>query len=131
MNSIDMVSRRCNLKFLGVREPARDNYRANADVVVDVLNECSSSRTWHHSDIERAHRIGARRQRSDQPRPLIVEFHRWSDRMEILTDRTLTDLLRRESIRVTSDLTTRQKSDIQFYHQQGKTRLFQKRQIAG
>ena len=52
MNSIDMVSRRCNLKFLGVREPARDNYRANADVVVDVLNECCSSRTWHHSDIE-------------------------------------------------------------------------------
>ena len=131
LNSIDMISRRCNLKFLGVREPTRDNYRANADVVVDVLNECSSSRTWHHSDIERAHRIGARRQRSDQQRPLIVEFHRWSDRMEILTDRTLTDLLRRESIRVTSDLTTRQKSDIQFYHQQGKTRLFQKRQIAG
>ena len=45
LNSIDMVSRRCNLKFLGVREPTRDNYRANADVVVDVLNECSSSRT--------------------------------------------------------------------------------------
>ena len=69
LNSINMVSRRCNLKFLGVREPTRDNYRANADVIVDVLNECSSSRTWHHSDIERVHRIGALRQRSDQPRP--------------------------------------------------------------
>ena len=34
MNSIDMVSRRCNLKFLGVREPTRDNYRANADMIV-------------------------------------------------------------------------------------------------
>ena len=45
LNSIDTVSRRCSLKFLGVREPTRDNYRANADVVVDVLNECSSSRT--------------------------------------------------------------------------------------
>ena len=61
LNSIDMVSRRCNLKFLGVREPTRDNYGENTDVVVDVLNECSSSRTWHHSDIERAHRIGAHR----------------------------------------------------------------------
>ena len=69
LNSVDMVSRRCNLKFLGVREPTRDNYRANADMIVDVLNECSSSRTWHHSDIERVHRIGALRQRSDQPRP--------------------------------------------------------------
>ena len=31
LNSIDMISRRCNLKFLGVREPTRDNYRANAE----------------------------------------------------------------------------------------------------
>ena len=124
LNSIDMISRRCNLKFLGVREPTRDKYRANTDVVVDVLNECCSSRTWHHSDIERAHRIGAHRQRSDQPRPLIVEFHRWSDRMEILTDGALRDLLRREGIRVTSDLSTRQRSEIQFYHQQGKLAYF-------
>ena len=93
---------RCSLKYLGVKEPTRDNYRANADVIVDVLNECSSSRTWHHSDIERVHRIGARRQRSDQPQPLIVEFHRWSDRMEILTDRALRDLLRREGHTVKS-----------------------------
>ena len=120
LSSIAMISSRCTLKFLGVREPTRDNYRANADVVVDVLNEYSFSRTWHHSDIKRAHRIGARRQRSDQPRPLIVEFHRWSDRMEILTDRALRDLLRGEGIRVTSNLTTRQRSEIQFYHQQGK-----------
>ena len=34
LNSVDMVSRRCNLKFLGVREPTRDNYRANADMIV-------------------------------------------------------------------------------------------------
>ena len=78
LNSLDVDSRRCNLKFLGVRKPTRDN--------VDALNECSSSRTWEHSDIQRTHRIGARRQGSDQPRPLVVEFHRWSDRIEILTD---------------------------------------------
>ena len=105
LNSTDMVSRIYSLKFFGVREPTRDNYRAHADVIVIVLNECSSSRTWHHSDIERAHRVGARRQRIDQPRPLIVEFHGWSDRMEILTDRTLRDLLRREGIRVTDHST--------------------------
>ena len=57
-NSLDLDSRRCNLKFLRVREPTRDNYRANyrdnyrdnhrasANVIVDALNECSSSRTW-------------------------------------------------------------------------------------
>ena len=40
--------------------------------------------------------------------------------MEILTDKTLRDLLRREGISVTSDLTTRHRSEIQFYHQEGK-----------
>ena len=54
LNSIDVVSWRYNLKFLGVREPTRHDYIANADVIVGVLNECSSSRTWHHSDIERS-----------------------------------------------------------------------------
>ena len=60
LSSLDVDSRRCNLKFLGVREPTRDNYRANVNVIVDALNdECSSSRTWEHSDIQTAHRIGA------------------------------------------------------------------------
>ena len=112
LNSLDVDSRRCNLKFLGVREPTRDNYRANVNEIVDALNECHSSRTWEHSDIQRAHRIGARRQGSDQPRPLVVEFHRWSDRIEILTDGALRDLLRQEAIRVTSYLTTRQRNEI-------------------
>ena len=55
---------------------------------------------------------------------LIVEFHRWSDRMEILTDGAVRDLIRRERIRVTSDLTTRQRNEIQYYQQQGKLAYF-------
>ena len=51
LNSLDVDSWRCDLKFLGVREQTRDNYRANVNVIVDALNECSSSRTWEHSDI--------------------------------------------------------------------------------
>ena len=57
LNSLDVDSWRCSLKFPGVREPTRDNYRANVNVIVDALNECSSSRNWEHSDIQRAHLI--------------------------------------------------------------------------
>ena len=57
LNSLDVDSWRCDLKFLGVREPTRDNDRANVNVIVDALNECSSSRNWEHSDIQRAHLI--------------------------------------------------------------------------
>ena len=44
--------------------------------------------------------------------------------MEILTDGALGDLLRQEGIRVASDLTTRQRNEIQFYNQQGKLAYF-------
>ena len=36
LNSLDVDSRRCSLKFLGVREPTRDNYRANVNVIADA-----------------------------------------------------------------------------------------------
>ena len=80
LDSLERLSKHCNLKFLGVTEGLRENYRTSIERIVDILNECSSSRTWNKSDIETAHRIGDRRQRSDQPRPLIVTFHRWSDK---------------------------------------------------
>ena len=87
---------------------------------MDILNECSSSRTWDKSDIETAYRIGDRRQRSGQPSPMIVTFHRWSDKMEILNDTSSRDLLRLEGIKVSSELTTRQRDEVQQYRQQGK-----------
>ena len=120
LNSLEMISRRCNLKFLGVTEMVPENYKTTVQRIIDILNECASSRTWTESDIERAHRIGDRRHRSDQPRPLIVRFHRWSDKMEILNDTIFRDLLRREGIRVSSDLTTRQREEVQHYRRQGK-----------
>ena len=120
LDSLERLSKHCNLKFLGVTEGLRENYRTSIERIVDILNECSSSRTWDKSDIETAHRIGDRRQRSDQPRPLIVTFHRWSDKMEILSDTSSRDLLRREGIRVSSELTTRQRDEVQRYRRQGK-----------
>ena len=120
LDSLERLSKHCNLKFLGVTEGLRENYRTSIERIVDILNDCSSSRTWDKSEIETTYRIGDRRQQSDQPRPLIVTFHRWSDKMEILNDTSSRDLLRREGIRVSSELTTRQRDEVQRYRRQGK-----------
>ena len=78
LDSVETISKQSNLKFLGVTEREKENFRACAEQIVDILNECSSSRTRKKS--ETAYRMGDRRRRSDQSRPLIVRYRRWSDR---------------------------------------------------
>ena len=116
-----METKRNNLKFIGIREPRRgDSYTSVEQQVVDVLNEFSTSPCWHLADVNRAFRVGVRQERSDQPRPLIIQFYRWKDKMAILNDRNLRDKLRRAGIKVTSDLTSRQRDTLDFYRSQGK-----------
>ena len=124
LDSLEAISKQCNLKFLGVPERGRESYRTCVERIVDILNEYSSSRTWKNSDIETAYRIGDRRKRSDQPRPLIVTFHGWSDKMEVFDNTVARDLLRRDGIRVSSELTTRQRDEVRHYRRQGKVAFY-------
>ena len=105
----------------------RENYRTSVEQTVDNLNECSSSRAWKNSDIETAYRTGDRRRRSDRPRPVIVRFHRWCDKMEVFNDTVARDLLGRDGIRVASELTTHQRDEVGHYRRQGKVALLQER----
>ena len=121
IDSTEMETKRSNLKFIGIREPRRgDSYTSVEQQIVDVLNEFSTSPCWHLADVNRAFRVGAPQQRSDQSRSLIVQFYRWKDKMAILNDRNLRDKLRRAGIKVTSDLTSRQRDTLDFYRSQGK-----------
>ena len=124
LDTLEAISKQCNSKFLGVTERGRESYRTCVERIVDILNECSSSRTWKNSDIETAYQIGDRRRRSDQPRPLIVRFQRWSDKKEVSYDTVARDLLRRDGIRVSSELTTRQRDEVRHYRRQGKVAYY-------
>ena len=121
IDTTEMQAKRTNLKFIGIREPRRgDSYTSVEQQIVDVLSEFSTSPCWYLADINRAFRVGAPQHRSDQPRPLIVQFNRWRDKMVILNDRNLRDKLRRAGIKVTSDLTSRQRDALHLYRSQGK-----------
>ena len=121
IDSTEMEIKRSNLKFIGIREPRRgDSYTSVEQQIDDVLNEFSTSPCWHLADVNRAFRVGAPQQRSDQSRPLIVQFYRWKDKMAILNDRNLRDKLRRAGIKVTSVLTSRQRDTLDFYRSQEK-----------
>ncbi|KAK7474126.1 hypothetical protein BaRGS_00034655, partial [Batillaria attramentaria] len=106
-------SGRNNLKFIGIRESAKQNYTACAQTIVDVLNQHSTRRTWTIDDVERAHRVGPRKGNSQQPRPLIVRFSRWPDKMAVVQGADLKQNLKDSGIKVAADLTKRQRAEIE------------------
>ena len=109
-----MEANRYNLEFFGVRE--LDHYHSTVpEQIIDALNSFCRH-TWVPEDISRAFRLGERWQ-TGEPRPVVVQFHRWIDKMEILGDKRMRGLMRKEDIRVTSDLTTRRRSMVDFYKQ--------------
>ena len=88
MEHQETASRLKNLKFIGIFEPTPGDNRADVDELVATLNYFSSSRTWRHSDIESAHRIGQVHKTSrHRLRQLIVTFSHGDDKLSILRDR--------------------------------------------
>ena len=119
---------RCNLKFFGVPDSPRFN-SSLVDQMVELLNtysvpDHSFGRQWVRDDVERAFRVstGDNRDNRDanRARPVIVRFKNFSDKMEILRDRDMREAMREDNIRVTSDLTSHQRSILQFYKSEGK-----------
>ncbi|KAL8591897.1 hypothetical protein ACOMHN_044393 [Nucella lapillus] len=118
---LDENSRQLNLKFHGVSEGRSGESENDIDELVELLNDCSNSRSWDRRDISGSYCLGTPNRRSgDQPRPLIVTFCRSVDRTSILRDRDLCEQLRRRGVRVGADLTVRQRETIKWYKDQGK-----------
>ena len=78
--SVDLEARgrRNNLIFHGVKEEDREDCMKIVKGL--IKKECKVSA---HVEIERAHRLGSKRQDAEKPRPLIVRFLDFKDKMEV------------------------------------------------
>lgn len=128
METKEREAKRNNLKFFGVQEPPRFRM-STAEQIVEMLNNYSApeftfGRRWSLDDIARAFRIQGSKRYPDEPRPIIVQFLRGDDKMEILRDKDLRDAMREDNIRVTADLTTHQHGLVDFHRKQGKIAFF-------
>ena len=117
---LDAASREKNLKFFGIFEPGPSDGISDVEEVVATLNHFSSTKVWQKCDIERTHRIGQPNRSSHTPRPLIVSFCHADRKLAILRDSHLRDGLRENGIRVSADLTPRQRDQVQQLKNQGK-----------
>lgn len=121
LDMLESRSRRSNVRFFGIAESVGESFQTCADKVVSVLNEFFPCKTWEASDVERAHRTtGSADPATHKPRPLIVRFHRWADKMRLFQDSDARAALRMAGIRFSSDLTKRQVAALKEVRADGK-----------
>jgi hypothetical protein len=128
IDRLEEFSRRDNLRMFGIGSVIgneRENYDDCCAAVCNVLNHVDGlNREWTERDIVRAHRVG--QARSGQPRPMIVKFSQWKDKMRLITDKPLRGKLEREGVRVANDLTRRQAGMVAEAKREGKAAYFVK-----
>jgi hypothetical protein len=128
MDRLEEFSRRDNLRMFGVPSVSskeREDYDDCCYAVCNVLNSVDrSGREWTDKDIVRAHRVG--QARSGEPKPMIVKFTQWRDKMRLITDRDFRAKLERDGVRVANDLTRRQMDLVAEARREGKAAFFVK-----
>ena len=76
--------------------------------VTDVLNSGAGPKQWMTDNVARAHRVG--QSRDGKPKPMIVKFSRWKDKMTVLSNRQFRDNLETRGTKVANDMTRNQAS---------------------
>ena len=124
LEAFEQSTKACNVKFVNVEEIEWEDEKVTTEYIVDVLNAHAQTPFWRLSDISRAYRVGKPHPWRKEPRPIIVHFCRWADKMAVMGDRTLRDSLRGSGIKVSSDLTVHQRETVDFHREQGKVAYF-------
>jgi len=119
-------SRRDNLRMFGIAESdGAETFDTCAQKVVDALNSVQERpKTWTTEDIERAHRVGTKK--NGQPRTMIVKFGRWRDKMAVITNKAYRSKLEGNGLRVANDLTNNQASIVADAKREGMVAFFRK-----
>ncbi|KAK7480548.1 hypothetical protein BaRGS_00028210 [Batillaria attramentaria] len=129
IDALESHSRRNNLKFIGIPEQEREDFDSCAAKVVQTLNMYSVQKSWSVNHIERAHRLGRPQAKrggatTSYPRPMIVRFASWKDKLSVVQDRQAKAEMRQKGIKVAQDLTKRQRLTLQQLRDEGKQCYF-------
>ena len=106
------------------RDSNHEDYDTCAQAVTDVLNSVAGPKGWTTDDIARVHRIG--QSRYGQPKPMIVKFNRWKDKMTVLSNRQFRGNLENRGTKVLNDLTRNQAAIVAAARTDGKVAFFKK-----
>ena len=122
VESQERYSRRENILLHNVKEEDGENFWNIRSKVVNIINKSidSADKLSDH-DVTRAHRLG-KSPRTDKPRPIIVRFSNFMDKMKVIKGR---QSLRAQGLGVSNDLTKNQRSELDKLKEKGKNWILQ------
>lgn len=122
VDKLEKETRKSTMRIFGLQEEPNENIKAV--VTEKVLKLACPYEDWNPDDIQRAYRVGECV--DDQPRITIMTFRYSDDKYRIYKGR---DKLRENGIRVSDDLTKRQRIKMKDLKQKGYTGYFYKGKI--
>lgn len=120
VDRLERYSRRNNVMLYGLPEDEGETYEVSANKAMQTLKRYFPEKDWHRDDIERAHRVGHTQSR--RPRPLIIKLQKWADTMLIMRNKEGKELMRQNKMKLSADLTRRQRQtirELKIHGQQG------------
>ena len=126
IDRLEAYSRRENIRVFGIPEDCDETPLSIKEKLLEIFRVASPHKTWTPRDILRAHRIGTTNDNQDNPRPIIVRFLHWDDKMCLYQGR---DDLRTRGVRIADDLTRRQRQTLKKVKDSGRTGYFYKGQL--
>ena len=125
IDNLEKESRKSTMRVFGIAEDADEAGEKAQEIVTEkVLKPAYPEQDWEPDDIQRAYRVGTSNE--DQPRMMLVTFRYSDDKFRIKAGRAV---LRERGIRVSDDLTLRQRKQLQSLKAQGKTGYFHKGEL--
>lgn len=122
VENLERESRKGIMRVFGLPEETKENTKAL--VTEKVLKLACPDQDWEPDDLQRAFRAGE--PTNDQPRMVVVAFRYSDDKFRIYAGR---ETLRNHGIRVSDDLTLRQRKQLKALKMQGKTGYFYKGEL--
>ena len=105
----EQYSRRENAILHGIGEIPGENFASLRSRIISLLTKHVSGKSWSECDFQRLHRLGGNQVVRNKPRPIIVRFSHFQDKLLVLKSRPS---LKLEGVGVSGDLTRRQRDQL-------------------
>ena len=81
IDRLEAYSRRENTRIFGIPEDENETPLSIKENLLSYFRIASPDKEWSTRDIVRAHRIGSTTDAENDPRPIIVRFLHWDDKI--------------------------------------------------
>ena len=124
LEKLEFMCRKNNMRIFGLPEYEMSSEDLNRSIMDNVLKVACPDKTWKSVDILDAFRVGSRV--NNQPRVTVVKSSNSTIKSHMYANR---DALRANGIRISDDLTMRQRDKLKQLKDDGKTGYFQKGEL--